>query len=202
MCTKNTATDRRTEQDKPNPKVILYWTTYYERVDFVFGLGRDPFIRAKCRVNNCFATNNRSQLDAADAVMIHVGNFNTSDLPPHRMHHQRYVFYLYETLPMGQHLPYFHMSNFFNWTMTHRRDSDVYVAEPYGALRLRAGSRMAQQLPHYLPAGSRPRVPSLLLSSRTYPELTKKKKMVAWFSSNCITHGKREKYIQVKYRPH
>jgi hypothetical protein len=33
-------------------KMILFWTSFYQMKDFGFGLGRNPFIQAECRVTN------------------------------------------------------------------------------------------------------------------------------------------------------
>jgi Fucosyltransferase, N-terminal len=67
------------------PKVVLYWTKYYEAADFGFGLGRKPFIRASCKVTNCIATNDHSMVDKSDAILFHGGQFNYSDIPDHRL---------------------------------------------------------------------------------------------------------------------
>ena len=74
------------------PKKILFWTGYYDRKDMVFGFGREPFEKAKCKVTNCWATDDRSQLNGSDAVIFHAGDFKTNDLPAHRLPSQRYVF--------------------------------------------------------------------------------------------------------------
>ena len=181
------------------PKRILYWTGYYDRKDMIFGFGKEPFIEAGCKVTNCLATDDRSLLDQSDAIIFHAGQYNSSDLPARRLPHQRYIFYLFETLPMGRNLPYFSkaVDNVFNWTMTHRRDSDIYIAEPYGAIRRKKSSPWIQQLPPNLAPGERPVAPAKLMKafSKNDPRLAKKDKLVAWFCSNQRTHGHREEYI-------
>lgn len=205
-------------------KRILFWTSYYDRKDMVFGFGQDPFIQAGCPVVNCWTTANRSDLSRSDAVIFHAGDFNPKDLPVQRSQNQRYIFLLLETLPMGRGSVFFDpklTDNYFNWTMSHRRDSDIYLAQPYGALRRKAGVEQHKKLPPYLSqcillfqyysfssslinsdfemsSDKRPQLPSDLIIGKTAQSKTfaKRNKMVAWFCSNTITHGKREDYVR------
>lgn len=110
-----------------SPKTILFWTPYYDRKDFTFGFGQEPFVKAGCKVTNCIATADRSLVNQSDAILFHALQFSKKDIPSHRLHHQRYVFYLYETIPntsipcIGKCLPaHEYPPDFFNWTMTHR----------------------------------------------------------------------------------
>lgn len=174
--------------------MVLYWTTYYNQVDFTFGLGRDPFIQAGCPVNNCWATNDRSWLNRSDAVLFHAGNYQEDDLPEERLQHQRFIFLLYETLPGAAHLPFFSATrDYFNWTMSHRRDADIYVGKPYGALR--RIRHVAKQLPATLSPGEKLEQSESLMT-RTYPRLTNRTKLVSWFNSHCPTHSQREDYVK------
>ena len=180
------------------PKRILYWTGYYTSKNMNFGFGQRPFIDAGCKVTNCWATDDRQLLNQSDAIMFHAGQFNLSDLPATRLPHQRYIFYLYETLPHSQDAVFFShpVDHFFNWTMTYRRDSDIYIAEPYGAIRRKKSSPIIEQLPPYLSPGERSPAPAKLMEAvKSHPRLAKKKKLLAWFCSNQRTHGKREDYV-------
>ena len=184
---------------EPPPKRILFWTPYYNRSDFTIGLGRDPFV--SCKVKNCVTTADRNLIHRSDAVIFHALQVNGWDLPKQRSSRQRFVFVLYETipdtsipctrdcLPSSQYPP-----NYFNWTMTHRRDSDIYVAEPYGAI-VPKSLTLPPQLPDELPPGILPADPAVLLK-RNYPSLTTRTKMVAWFNSHCPTHSQREDYVK------
>jgi len=180
------------------PKTILYWTGYYERKDMTFGFGQEPFLRASCEVTNCVATADRSLLNQSDAVIFHVGQFNISDLPPFRLPGQRFIFYLFETLPNSRaDIAFSQTAHFFNWTMTHRRDSDIYIAEPYGALKRKKQSSPTHRLPITLAEGVRPRTPAEVLDTQSdNSRLANKTQFLAWFCSNRITHGKRELYIK------
>ncbi len=188
---------------KPSPpdKVILFWTPYYNDSDYTVGFGRDPFVKNGCKFTNCITTADRNLLDKSDAVIFHAFQVNSRDLPAHRHPHQRFVFFLYETIPntsipcIGKCLPERqYLPHYFNWTMTHRRDSDVYVAEQYGAITPKL-STFPAQLPDELPPGTLPANPAELLN-RNYPQLANKTKMVAWFASHCPTHSQREDYVK------
>jgi alpha-1,3-fucosyltransferase len=93
--------------------------------------------------------------------------------------------------------------------MTHRRDSDVYIAEPYGALKRKktiTSTLVHHQLPVSLAEGLRPQAPVEVLDKfmmQDNPILANKTQLLAWFCSNRITHGKRELYIKElsKYIP-
>ncbi len=152
-------------------------------------------------MTNCIATADRSLLNQSDAVIFHAFQVNIKDLPKERSPQQKFIFFLYETIPnttipcVGKCLPEKqYIPHFFNWTMTHRRDSDIYVAKEYGAIAPNYQTLPAQ-LPDELPSGTLPLDPSILLN-RQYPQLANKTKMVAWFASHCPTHSQREDYVK------
>ena len=138
------------------PKRILYWTEFYGNKDMTFGFGQEAFIKAGCSVTNCWATADRSDLNRSDAIIFHVNlNFNESDLPEYRFQNQRYVMYHMEAHPVGRGLvPSSGLKvapHFYNWTMTHRRDSDVYMSWTYGAMKRKSESVVLNWLPPPLP---------------------------------------------------
>jgi alpha-1,3-fucosyltransferase len=153
-----------------------------------FGFGRQPFVDAGCKISNCIATNDRSLFNHSDGVIIDAGDYLEHDLPTYRLPHQRFIMLLFETLPGGYHLPFFARPHFYNRTMTHRRDSDVYLSKSYRALRWRKDKEIVNQFPPKLTAGERPPKPEDLFT-RNYPELAKRTKLVAWFNSHCPTHS-------------
>ncbi|KAK3881216.1 hypothetical protein Pcinc_014345 [Petrolisthes cinctipes] len=57
----------------PPLRKILFWNDAYSIKHFYFGYGREPFLRAKCPVNTCYTTSNRSlfPLNEIDAVVWH-----------------------------------------------------------------------------------------------------------------------------------
>jgi len=131
-------------------KRILYWTSNYNKnqKDMAFiGFGQEPFIRAGCEVTNCFATDDRSELNRSDALIFHSVDFKADDLPDHRLPHQRYIFFNSQTLVNKRNVMSVFGSktdNYFNWTMTHQRGSDVYIAAPYGSLLKQKGKSSFQ----------------------------------------------------------
>lgn len=141
------------------------------------------------------ATDDRRLFNQSDGVIIHAGNYEEDDLPTYRFPNQRFIFLLFETLPGGEHLPCFSRRNYYNWTMSHRRDSDVYVGRPYGALRRLARSKTIHQFPPKLANGERSPNPEWLFT-RTYPHLANRTKLIAWFNSHCPTHSQREDYFK------
>ena len=184
------------------PKTILFWTPYYEREDFTVGYGQEPFTKNNCPVTNCRTTSDRSLFNESDAVIFHALQYQLKDLPKYRLPHQRFVFFLYETIPnttipcIGKCLPphIVKYPHYFNWTMTHRRDSDIYVADPYGAIGFKS-DEVPPQLPVDLPAGVLPPQASLMVQKQTFAELKNRSKKVAWFNSHCPTHSQREDYV-------
>lgn len=160
-----------------------------------FGFGREPFVNAGCKVTNCIATDDRQRFNESDGVIIHAGDYQEEDLPTYRFPNQRFIFLLFETLPGAAFLPCFSRRNYFNWTMSHRRDSDIYVGKPYGALRRLSSSKLIKQWPPKLKNGQRSPKPAALMNQK-YPQLANRTKLVAWFNSHCPTHSKREDYIK------
>ncbi|KAK8732039.1 hypothetical protein OTU49_007151 [Cherax quadricarinatus] len=166
----NTRTDNHNTDDSPLKK-ILYWNFGYNENHYYFGYGREPFLRAGCRVNTCMTTGNRSKfpLTEIDAVMW---NFRSSDrsLPILRSPHTRYVFLMMEPASV-LHTKIEPFNNVFNWTMTYKLDSDL--PKTYGHVYRRR----------------KPLEPS----NRNYAE--GKTKFAAWFVSHCDTTSGRKELV-------
>ena len=181
-------------------KQILLWTTFFQWEDFRFGLGRESFVAAGCRYTNCMTTTDKSLVNQSDAVIFHPNDFKPTDLPKHRLAHQRYVFLYYEVIAIERDRLYIfsHPSkNYFNWTMTHRRDSDILSTHPYGSVRSKLSSMADMILPRPLRLGEDPPDPRSFFKDILNPEVIgKKTKQVAWFNSNCVTSGGRENYFR------
>ncbi|XP_049273418.1 alpha-(1,3)-fucosyltransferase C-like [Rhipicephalus sanguineus] len=94
----------------------------------------DDTRRGEVLVENCSAkcvvTNDLCLLDFSDAVVFHLPDFRIWDLPPRRHSWQRWVFHMMETPKSIEYVDLNPVRDIFNWTMTYRSDSDVYV--PYG----------------------------------------------------------------------
>ncbi|KAJ8955768.1 hypothetical protein NQ318_008642 [Aromia moschata] len=111
-------------------KYILYWTQMFGRPDFNLGLGSDIF--RGCPVSNCYATDNKSYLpvDRFDAILFHGVEYSIKlhGRPKVRSQHQYYVYSSQES-PLNT-LQFPNLTDFYNWTMTYRLDSDI--VRPYG----------------------------------------------------------------------
>lgn len=160
-------------------KLILYWNSLYspkEGMDFMFGLGRQPFLNhCPIEYSNCYATNDKSLLNMSDAVIVHLRS--KWDKPPiYRPSKQVWVFYLMES-PAYSPIKFKTLDRIFNWTMTYRLDSDI--VQRYGEIIPRAFNSSVQK------------------SFMNELNLAKNKtKLVAWFVTNCGTNSKREKYAK------
>ena len=168
----------------PTGKIILYWTSFFD-YDFgdIEGLRRvnlDHFHAdletksfASCPVNQCFTTNDRTLLNQTNALIFHSRDINIADLPSHRLPHQRWIFYNLEppVFTTFDNNLFDKVNTMFNWTMTYRKDSDVY--HPYSVdpfFQLRNVIPDSEQLRH-------------------------KKRKVAWFVSNCYPTSQRSEYV-------
>lgn len=172
-------------------KIILYWNTFFGIKDFTFGFGQEPFVDAQCPRSACYVTDDRSKFNLSDVVIFSVQKLNLSDLPVYRFPHQRFVFYEMESpantdpRPLLDHRTRF---KFFNWTMTYRLDSDVVHRDSYGVIIPRR-----RTLPSRYPI-PRQGYPSPKTRAGLV-EISSKKKLAAWFVSNCQTASRREDYI-------
>ncbi|XP_015588970.1 alpha-(1,3)-fucosyltransferase C-like [Cephus cinctus] len=169
---------------------ILYWTKMFQSDNFYFG---DGDIFAACPVWNCIATNDRTIEDVTefDAIMFHGPEIDILDLPRKRYSRQRYIFVDLET-------PIYHpiqnreiYKNFFNWSMTYRRDSSLM--RPYGIVR---NVRTNEVIPPHIPAMWKD-VSKGKISEKSRDIVKSKTRQIAWFVSNCKTLSRREDYVDV-----
>nr|CAD7195380.1 unnamed protein product [Timema douglasi] len=122
---------------KDNLKTILLWNDFFNSKHFGFGVGREPFINAGCPVTNCTIVDRSDgylplPIEDFNAIWFHMVDSSGVHFPLKRNKHQRYIYFalespvtmktLYKTIPIPP--------DFFNWSMTYRRDSDIHF--PYG----------------------------------------------------------------------
>ena len=147
---------------------------------------------AQCRIPHCTFTDNRTLFNSSDVVIFSAQNLNVSDLPGHRLPHQRFVFYQLESPLNTAVSPFRDVSSlrhdYFNWTMTYRMDSDIIHRDSYGmTLPI---SPLRSKLPQIPADGDR---------FGDYPapvDVGGKRKGIAWFVSNCQTNSRREDYVR------
>ncbi|XP_049512870.1 alpha-(1,3)-fucosyltransferase C-like isoform X2 [Dermacentor silvarum] len=153
---------------------IMMWTKFFS--DW-YGPLNDTRIGEvlleNCTVK-CFVTNDPCLVEYSDATVFHVRNLEMTDLPQKRFSWQKWIFYLMEPPPNTDFTDFNLTHGMFNWTMTYRKDSDVYV--PYGRI-----------------------VPREAVATNTKRDLKalwkSKKKTAVWMVSNCLTNGGRERFV-------
>ncbi|XP_049275975.1 alpha-(1,3)-fucosyltransferase C-like [Rhipicephalus sanguineus] len=153
---------------------IMIWTPYFGKWDGALkGKMIGEVLLRNCPAK-CVVTRDRRLIEYSDAVVFHVRDLDLANLPPNRTSSQKWVFFFMESPPHT----YFNLKvlppGMFNWTMTYRSDSDVYV-----------------------PSGSVvPRDANATRPKRDLRALWKSKnKTAVWAVSNCVTSGGRERYV-------
>ncbi|KHN88024.1 Alpha-(1,3)-fucosyltransferase C [Toxocara canis] len=164
-------------EDEPfnQTKLILAWTSF-------FGEDMAKWLSDKglsdCEYS-CTATSNRSNLSEAAAVIFHIRNLNPKDLPPSRSEDQLFAFFLQEsphhTGNVLEHIP----KDYFNVTMTYRKDSDVHAG--YGWLRPIDNSTSSADVWKW---------------EEIERIIERKNRSVLQMVSNCATASKRELYVR------
>ncbi|XP_069690390.1 alpha-(1,3)-fucosyltransferase C-like [Periplaneta americana] len=182
----------KVEVSKKTVKTILLWNSYFTIKHFGFGTGQQPFEDLGCAVSSCSITDRidgqNIKPEDFDAILFHmvVGTVPLA-VPPKRKSHQRYVFFTLESPSTNSYdlKPY---NDFFNWTMTYRRDSDIW--RPYGFLAEKEYAPGESPEP-FIPVW---RQPVFGKDDLTF-NISGKTKLVAWFVSNCQTRSHREQYV-------
>ncbi|XP_078356991.1 glycoprotein 3-alpha-L-fucosyltransferase A-like [Oculina patagonica] len=158
----------RVARQEPRKKLILLYTPFFGGNwvnDPTLGPVRQPFVEGHttfqdCEIPSCVVTYNRSKISEADAVGFHHRDMNIS-LPSHRNPQQIWFYFVLEN-PLNVFMGTDGYASVFNWTMSYRRDSEVYT--PYGKY-----TTLKQHSVEYY----------------TGYEITGKDKLVAWLVSNC-----------------
>ncbi|KAL7641310.1 UNVERIFIED_CONTAM: hypothetical protein RMT77_008448 [Armadillidium vulgare] len=165
-------------------KMLLMWTGF----NGPRSIWKKVFKRLllnECEENRCFIELRRENVEKADAILFnihdlhrHFDNRNESVHKPHpstRSENQIYVFFSQEAPNVNsyENIKWEEYKNFFNWTMTYRTDSDVFV--PFGKIQ----KRIIKKKVSYI----------------SEEELKRKEKALAMVS-HCPTSSRREELIQ------
>ena len=146
----------------------------------------------------CYTTADRSALKSIgdfDAIVMNQRGIRWFDMPKQseRRPNQYYIMWAYES-PSYPGMDIHQLDNYFNWTMTYRRDSDFPF--PYG--------RVVQTKKHP-PLGSPELAKIIDQFGKNNVHLARNRTgtKAAWFVSNCATHSKRERLVKElqKYMP-
>ena len=154
-------------------KHILWYDIYQNGIGVRNWAKKVDFSKCKCRCDLQFFSLNDSSITygpfGADAVLMQLNRLEGIGKPPLRSLGQ--VFVLVEREPRTRALRLKIFENIFNWTMTYRRDSDIFY--PYGKIVERT-----EKVPE-----------------KNYSEIyRRKKKGIVWFVSHCNTKSQREIY--------
>ena len=181
--------DRTEEVDGPNTKYILFWNEAYGSTKYGVCCGRKPF--AKCKVKDCHMTDKRDLLKDVtkyNLIQFHQRSIVDYDLPRERSPNQRYMMWMMESASYLFSFDSMNYGDFFNWTLTYRKDSDFY--RPYGKLiqskPLPFDSNNEKAFWNHLKA----------FGSKNRNIAKNKTKPIAWFVSNCQTESLREAYVE------
>ncbi|KAK4021600.1 hypothetical protein OUZ56_003511 [Daphnia magna] len=137
------------------------------------------------------------RMSGHDAIIFHARDINVNDLPPdgwRRPHHQHYVFLLYES-PLHTDLKMLRqplLRNYFDRTMTYRRDSDIVDLHTHGRMQcIDAASPSCIEFPR----NTQNQIVQENHNSTSVPvkiDLSFKNRTVAWFVSHCNKHSRHE----------
>ena len=159
-----------------HPRVVLIYTAFFGDYPWKGLEDTQKFTNFKgkpCRVQNCIVSYKKEDFPSSDVVIFH-----GRDLPTvttlHKLHNKRppnqaWVFFILESPAHSPDTGQY--DGLFNWTMTYRRDSDVY--HPYG---------------FYTPLEANDKKPDM---SKDYS--LGKDKLIVWTVGNCA--GKRFSYV-------
>uniref|UniRef100_A0A0M3IR54 Fucosyltransferase n=1 Tax=Ascaris lumbricoides TaxID=6252 RepID=A0A0M3IR54_ASCLU len=96
--------------------IILAWTPFFssDLAESMYEVGLSD-----CEFR-CIATNDRRSLSKARAVLFHIRDMKSTDLPLSRSQENLFTFYLYESPPHTGDILHYIPSDYFNLTMTYR----------------------------------------------------------------------------------
>lgn len=159
-------------------KYILFWNEFYGSTAMNLGLGSSIFER--CPIKNCYTTHDRTFMNEEDfdAIIFYSARWYASSNPApdqnKRKSKQKYVFFSWES-PYNSFFEEKYVENFYNWTLTYRRDSDIHF--PYRTFIFKDTK--------YVPP--------------TLDEFKTKTKTAMWLVSNCHTMGteRRKNYVNL-----
>ena len=189
------------EQPGTKPKIILFWNNWNP------SMGDTPLIEGLCPVTSCMFTPDQSLFNYSDVVLFfhNINGTSVPSLPRHRQHHQRFVFAI-DTI---QHSNKSNINllnslfddnrtryNFFNWTMTYRRDSDAVLRQHLGAIEPITSVnsiKSKNKAKKMAPSSFWMKKKSVIAQTISRDGL--KTKLIAWNPSRCSTEIHREDYV-------
>ena len=161
---------------KDTSKTILWFDVWYDGIGVRSWCRKIDITQCCCRCEvDFFLFNDTNKLYdpiSGDAILFEINRLKLLGHPPHK--HDGQVFVGVEKEPVSSaRIPLQNFEYVFNWTMTYRRDSDIFY--PYGRIKKRTNK----------------------LPVKNYTDIyRKKKKGIIWFVSHCNTSSRREDYAK------
>lgn len=156
----------RSQVPRSGRKTVLLWTRYFHNEHWPSPNRNDEKCKFSCRV-----TSNRKTLAQSDVVAFHWRDVDLNDLPKIRKPGQIWAIFSLESPPQTPREILVHLKDHLNWTISYRRDSDVFV--PYGRILKRKQKKYVK-----------------------FVNFTENTTSVSWVVSNCKTAGGREYYVK------
>ena len=181
-----------THEKNDKLKYVLLYTTFFGDKTWEMKEGEEEF--KDCKVPNCYITSDRSLLSGLekfDALLFHPRDIPFGyQLPQTRSPHQRYIMYMYENVihSDGFGYQYKDFNGFFNWTMTYRMSSDIYVGTWLEEIQNPTDD--LPQWPKFEPVEVQEKF------RRKTLEQLKNKKSVVWLVSHCHPTSERQYYVK------
>ncbi|RWS24839.1 Alpha-(1:3)-fucosyltransferase C-like protein [Leptotrombidium deliense] len=177
---------------------VLLWTTW-----FSIHWRQKPKIN--CSGNEIHLSNDPYDMSQYDAIVFHLYNVHSSDLPKKHSKHQKWVLYNLETPENSKHqnvvLGLYLLERSIDWIWTFRRDSDIF--NPYGFAvktngKLTEESMYRMNLNYSNYKGSVYSVVSKLSKNSKVGKL--KAKQIVWFVSHCNAYSNRDDFVKLLSR--
>lgn len=177
-------------------KYILLWTSPRCFPFVYFGKGNEVFIKKRCKWKNCYVTSDRNYLGGYTEFDVIAFNgpqislmLYINDMPRERSNHQKYV---YTNIESAKNYPIHtdRFDGFFNWTWTYKLNSDAvwgyFIVKDVNNNVIGPSENM-----HWMSVDIMKPIDEQLKY-----RLRSKNRAAVWFSSNCLTVGRREEYVK------
>ncbi|XP_074635767.1 3-galactosyl-N-acetylglucosaminide 4-alpha-L-fucosyltransferase FUT3-like [Acropora palmata] len=127
------STTSKQNNNKRALKVILFYTTWFGRPNWL-GIAQGAEFNVSCGEQTCRFTHNRDELQRSNGVMFHGRDLPSEtvlkEVEKNKPSKQRWIYHLWESPLNAVHNPAL-FNGMFNWTMTYRVGSDIFMPYAY-----------------------------------------------------------------------
>ncbi|ETN77248.1 fucosyl transferase [Necator americanus] len=156
----------------PKKQVLIYAATKFFGMDIT----TERFLSVcKSTTSFCRITENPAEIDKADAILFHNADYRQESAPKPRKLSRPHVLWSLESPTNDRFRPAPHV---INWTMTFRRDADIWY--PYGHFRKLERNRS--------------------VDLDAIWNMKNQEKMATWLASNCKTSNSRSELVNAMLR--